>query len=465
MKKYQSLESLIRGMGEPINESVVPQEDTQSVVVSETHTEDLKIGKLDIEPVEIKVQVRDIVNKKENQLKKIDEEQLNEADRGAPYKEAANAAKKSGDNLGFHTNMMKYHEHKESVASSNYGRSSSEAKHHAKQADFHNSERKSCASKLREEAEQIDELSYGKLAQYANKGKKSLNSLTKARQLSQGQLTPSDKLDKKIAGRKVGLNRASTQKVVQLKKIFNEDVALNKVMTVLSELSKATLGRYIRHASIASSGHRLSQGTATGLISSVRSTAMLNNIKGKAENHAKEARKREKGIGKAVDKLSGSMWAKVHAKEEVEPIQELKYDTLRSYRKKASAQQRSLEFDYSNDTPEGKQTRLDNHETFMKRERGRKMKSIAMKTGRFQEEVDLSEGKKEALSKAAKTFTTHPRSEKMHSDMMNASKHFNYVQDACDHVYSNNCNHVKYAEWADMKPHIEDHFRQRGLED
>lgn len=83
------------------------------------------------------------------------------------------------------------------------------------------------------------------------------------------------------------------------------------------------------------------------------------------------------------------------------------------------------------------------------------------------EEIDLTESKKEEqaeLAKSEKKFASHPRADKMYADMTAAAKHYNYVTDAVDHVYNNNVKHVKYSDWADMKPHVESYFVQRGLE-
>jgi hypothetical protein len=72
-----------------------------------------------------------------DRITKEETEELHEADRGEPYRIAAEEAKSKGDMSGYHKNMERYHDHKEQVASSNYGFRSSLAKSHAAKASMH----------------------------------------------------------------------------------------------------------------------------------------------------------------------------------------------------------------------------------------------------------------------------------------------------------------------------------------
>lgn len=105
-----------------------------------------------------------------DQLKE-DMEQINEADRGAPFKIAADSAKKNNDMRQYHQNMIKFHSHKADVASSNYGMYSPSAKLHDKEATKHRNSLKL----LKEDMQQIDELSKVKLGKYINRAAEKAN--------------------------------------------------------------------------------------------------------------------------------------------------------------------------------------------------------------------------------------------------------------------------------------------------
>lgn len=102
-----------------------------------------------------------------------------------------------------------------------------------------------------------------------------------------------------------------------LNSVFSEE-ELNYINTVLEneqidELSKGTLGSYIKKASDSKAGSLATAVTSTDKNTTVKSSAKYG--------------KRSLGINRAVDKLT---------KEEVEPIEELSTKTLKSYVKKAT---------------------------------------------------------------------------------------------------------------------------------
>lgn len=94
----------------------------------------------------------------------------------------------------------------------------------------------------------------------------------------------------------------------------------------LDELSKHTLGRYIKGAGDDRSDSEFNNGFWYGQ-KGKDSTKNMNRA-------IEAAAKRKKGISKAVDKMTGR--AKVNASEEVEPIDELSKKTLGSYVQKAA---------------------------------------------------------------------------------------------------------------------------------
>lgn len=83
-----------------------------------------------------------------DKLTREEVEELDEADRAAPYRKAANAAKREGDMKNYHRNMERFHDHKERVVFS-----SSDRNKHANQASKHRAAWKS----IDEEVEELDE--------------------------------------------------------------------------------------------------------------------------------------------------------------------------------------------------------------------------------------------------------------------------------------------------------------------
>lgn len=78
------------------------------------------------------------------------------------------------------------------------------------------------------------------------------------------------------------------------------------------------------------------------------------------------------------------------------------------------------------------------------------------------EEVELTEAKAD-VEAAKKHLFKHPEANAIGKTMMGATKHFNYVQDAVDHVYNNHANELSYEDFDKIRPHLEQHFKKSGL--
>jgi hypothetical protein len=78
------------------------------------------------------------------------------------------------------------------------------------------------------------------------------------------------------------------------------------------------------------------------------------------------------------------------------------------------------------------------------------------------EEV-LSEGKKDDVEKAKKHMFKLPIANELGKSIHTATRHFNYVQDACDHIYNNHHKDLSFEDYDKIKPHLEDHFKAHGL--
>jgi hypothetical protein len=406
--------------------------------------EELATGNIDLKTGTFQSAGRTLHNRKENQLKKIDEEeQIDELSKktvGSYVKAAshdmashsvdvsqqhklANKADKAGDDI-----KADYHDHLADKSS--------------KRVDKRIAGIKTAVKKLtKEEAEQIDELSFGKMAKYTEKSRRSVNSLAQARKLSADHGSKTNKLDHKIAARKAGIKTADTKKAVHMKKIFAESTIVERVLGLISELSKNKLTKYVDKAGDQKRDAHMSGDRKTYF-------------------------KRHTGIAKAAAKVNE------------EQIDELSRGKLKAYARKARVDVSKNKVPVTNH----------DHAAFVAKVNGDKageahhtaqadkhLGHIAKRTSgidkakmKLREHIELNEGKKDdeaAVEKAGKHFASHARADNMHGDMMKAAKHYNYVQDATDHVYSNNAKHVKYADWHAMKPHIEDHFRKHGLED
>jgi hypothetical protein len=136
------------------------------------------------------------------------------------------------------------------------------------------------ADKLaKEEVEQVDEISKAMAGRYINKAKNSID-LTAWRQgyKEAGAGSPSKHMEKKLSKRHKGIETA-------VKKLTKEE------SENLDELSKATMGRYINKAATKMG----SQGVTAGLKIAADE---------KSSKNFKDMGKREKGISRAVNKLT-----------------------------------------------------------------------------------------------------------------------------------------------------------------
>jgi hypothetical protein len=132
---------------------------------------------------------------------------------------------------------------------------------------------------VKEDAEQIDELSKGTLGKYINKAKDSVD-ITAWRQgyKEAGAGSPSGRLEKKLTKRHKGISTA-------VDKLTKEEAEQ------IDELSKGTMGRYINKAATKMG----SQGVTAGLKIAADE---------KSSKNFKDMAKREKGIKLAVSKLT-----------------------------------------------------------------------------------------------------------------------------------------------------------------
>jgi hypothetical protein len=122
--------------------------------------------------------------------------------------------------------------------------------------------------------------------------------------------------------RKMQMIQGKMQKLKQ-----NEEVELGEECEILSELSKNTLGRYVKHAS-------RDQSHKTAL-----AQAYSQHDLGKTIDMDRIANRRKKGIDKAVDKLTKEEIEDFMQTEEYEELDELSKKTLGSYVKKAALSQ------------------------------------------------------------------------------------------------------------------------------
>jgi hypothetical protein len=146
---------------------------------------------------------------------------------------------------------------------------------------------------VKEEAEQVDEVSKATLGRYINKAKDSIDSASYRQGHKEAHGSSSKALEKKLTKRHKGIETA-------VKKLTKEDAEQ------IDELSKGTMGRYINKAATKMG----SQGVTAGLKIAADE---------KSSKNFKDMGKREKGIKLAVSKLT---------KEEQDFIDSLNVDTL-----------------------------------------------------------------------------------------------------------------------------------------
>jgi hypothetical protein len=198
---------------------------------------------------------------------------------------------------------------------------------------------------MKEESEQIDELSKKTLGSYVKKA--AGDAVTKAYRAGDVRDKDSGKNYMKALGRQIGISTATS-------KLAKEEVE------ELDELSKKTLGSYVKKASRNLAGREYKRGA--------EKDASMSNLQ--------KSYKRDMGIAKAVDKLT---------KEEVEQIDELKKSTLGSYVKKASTNQ-------IGNTAAVLANKNDSETDRARKRMGNRMAGIAKATDKLtKEEVELDE--------------------------------------------------------------------------
>lgn len=221
----------------------------------------------------------------------------------------------------------------------------------------------------------------------------------------------------------------------------------------IDEVSKGTLQSYVKKASEEGDHHHTAVHT-------------------KDPAKFKKSMNRLAGITKAVKKIDQAESVVSYVSGKIEQINELSKNTLRNYIVKAAAQHGYHSFAKGQasglshkETDSGEKGRLSTAKVKHGKEADKRFSGIAKAAHKLtKEEVELTEGKKENAEKAAKLFAAHPEADKMFQSMQHAAKTCNYITDAMDHVYNNHRENIKYGDWHNMKDHIEDHFRQRGLQ-
>jgi hypothetical protein len=199
----------------------------------------------------------------------------------------------------------------------------------------------------KEEFEQIDELSKKTLGSYVKKA--AGDAVTKAYRAGDVRDKDSGKNYMKALGRQIGISTATS-------KLAKEEVE------ELDELSKKTLGSYVKKASRNLAGREYKRGAE----------------KDTSTSNLQKSYKRDMGIAKAVDKLT---------KEEVEQIDELKKSTLGSYVKKASTNQ-------IGNTAAVLANKNDSETDRARKRMGNRMSGIAKATDRLtKEEAEIEEKK------------------------------------------------------------------------
>jgi hypothetical protein len=166
--------------------------------------------------------------------------------------------------------------------------------------------------KMKEEVEELEELSTPTLQSYRKKARAQGNAIVDKMKMGAGDWSKDQKDTKTLRKRAAGAQMSGKRLVKRGESLKTEEAEQ------IDELSKKTLGSYVKKASD-TLGH-----------SGIKAQSAFE--KGDADgsfNTLKKMVNRNKGIGRAVDKLT---------KEEVEQIDELSNKTLGSYVKKAKDQ-------------------------------------------------------------------------------------------------------------------------------
>jgi len=287
---------------------------------------------------------------------------------------------------------------------------------------------------VKEDSEQIDELSKPTMGRYINKAKDSIDMTSYRSGIKDGTAISSSKpytsnnpLEKKLSKRHKGIETA-------VKKLTKEE------SEQIDELSKATMGRYINKAATKMG----SQGVTAGLKIAADE---------KSSKNFKDMGKREKGIKLAVNKLTKEEQDFIDSLNDadLEQIDELSKKTLGSYVKKASGAEQPKNVmspknvpltkiaAYQGDSETGHFGKRFNQATYDKAERLRKNRSQGITRAAdklAKEEVEIAEG------------VTNPEIKKAYADLLKTPGGSSERKAAVRHYKSLRQNAVK--EEADM---------------
>lgn len=246
---------------------------------------------------------------------------------------------------------------------------------------------------VKEESEQIDELSKGTLGRYLKRSKDEIDadSYTRGMRGERGQSGDAydRKLERNVVNRHAGSERA-------IKKLTKEEAEQ------IDELSKGTMGRYINRAAMKMS----TQGVTAGLKIAADE---------KSKKNFDDIKKREKGIKLAVNKLTKEEQDFIDSLNDVdiEQIDELSKDAMLKY----------LSANKKDDT---KARETGDYDKMTKRMRGTDMavRKYTAKPGSKSvrvpatEEVELDEARGRPRKAGAKDFTINPRTKEklMHNN-------------------------------------------------
>lgn len=94
----------------------------------------------------------------------------------------------------------------------------------------------------------------------------------------------------------------------------------------------------------------------------------------------------------------------------------------------------------------------------------KRLRGISKATDRLVKEELIVEKKGDVeADKAKKHLFKHKEVDNIGQSIHHAAKHYNYVQDAVDHVYNNHVKDVSYEDFDKMRPHFEKTFKEHGL--
>jgi len=357
---------------------------------------------------------------------------------------------------------------------------------------------RSLINKKENQLKKIDEVSRGTLQSYASKAHRSAashrgkagraaddsnyhsNGKEEANANAAKSLKHHQKADKREAGLSVAYAKLGEPSRVKAKVRATEAVSyVVEKIEQINELSKNTLRNYIVKASAEHGAHSWMKGQASGIKSTEKHDSIRSALASSEKVHGKIADKRFAGIAKAAHKMT---------KEDLDFLDESVKDLTYSHSEQGGEHHHKAEkhllthgetVKKHTDAGYGNtysRVKLDGHHFLHmatsdgfssitgSKDGMKHLKSSSKSVKLSEDTIDLTEGKKEDLAKSSKAFAAHPRADKMFQDMHHAAKTCNYITDACDHVYNNHRDHIKYSEWHDMKPHIEAHFKERGLE-